>query len=86
MQVPTVYAPQVLLSCLQVWEQTPGLYVPQVGDRVVYLQQGHKLYYDRLQDKRRGPWDTIISTAVRPEHYVLTSTMKHRSMYMLSRP
>lgn len=46
------------------WEQTPGVYVPQVGDQVVYLQQGHKLYYERLRDKRRGPWDTIVSTAV----------------------
>ena len=48
----------------QVWEQTPGVYVPQVGDQVVYLQQGHKLYYERLREKRRGPWDTIVSTAV----------------------
>jgi len=38
--------------------------VPQVGDRVVYLQQGHKQYHERLRDKRRGPWDTIVSTAV----------------------
>lgn len=50
---------------LQVSEQTPGVYVPQVGDKVVYLQQGHKLYLERLRDKRRGPWDAIISTAVR---------------------
>ncbi len=49
---------------MQVTEQTPGVYVPQLGDRVVYLQQGHKLYHDRLRDKRRGPWDTIISTVV----------------------
>ena len=49
---------------IQVTEQTPGVYVPQVGDRVVYLQQGHKLYHERLRDKRRGPWDTIVSTAV----------------------
>ena len=53
-------------DCAQVTEQTPGVYVPQIGDRVVYLQQGHKLYHERLRDKRRGPWDTIVSTAVVP--------------------
>ena len=51
---------------MQVTEQTPGVYVPQIGDRVVYLQQGHKMYHERLRDKRRGPWDTIVSTAVIP--------------------
>ncbi len=49
---------------MQVTEQTPGVYVPQIGDTVVYLQQGHKMYHERLRDKRRGPWDTIVSTAV----------------------
>ena len=52
--------------------------MPQVGDQVVYLQQGHKLYYDRLRDKRRGPWDTIVSTAVYPEPHGVASTIDHK--------
>ena len=59
----------------QVTEQTPGVYVPQVGDRVVYLQQGHKLYHERLREKRRGPWDTIVSTAVTHSLYTLQEPM-----------
>jgi hypothetical protein len=50
---------------LQVWEQTPGVYVPQLGDEVVYLKEGHQVYFQKIGDKRRGPWDTIVSTAVR---------------------
>ncbi len=49
---------------MQVLGQTPGVYVPQLGDDVVYLQQGHRLYFQKMNDKRRGPWDTVISTAV----------------------
>lgn len=45
-------------------EQTPGLYVPQLGDAVVYLQDGHRAYFAKLSDKRRGPWDAIVSTEV----------------------
>ncbi|KAK9915369.1 hypothetical protein WJX75_008121 [Coccomyxa subellipsoidea] len=50
-------------SWLQVLAQTPGVYVPQLGDDVVYLQQGHRLYFEKMNDKRRGPWDTVISNA-----------------------
>ncbi len=50
----------------QVLAQTPGVYVPQLGDDVVYLQHGHRLYFEKMNDKRRGPWDTVVSTAVRP--------------------
>ncbi len=49
---------------VQVLGQTPGVYVPQMGDDVVYLQQGHRLYFQKMNDKRRGPWDTVMSTAV----------------------
>jgi hypothetical protein len=49
---------------MQVLAQTPGVYVPQLGDDVVYLQQGHRLYFEKMNDKRRGPWDTVISNAV----------------------
>ena len=57
--------------------------MPQVGDRVVYLQQGHKLYYDRLRDKRRGPWDTIVSTAVCSEHYALKYHAAQKHVYAM---
>lgn len=57
---------------LQVWEQTPGVYVPQLGDEVVYLKDGHQKYFRNINDKRRCPWDTIVSTAVCPQRLLLT--------------
>lgn len=46
-------------------EQMPGVYIPQQGDQVVYLTQGHKRYLERTNDKRLGPWQSLVSTAVR---------------------
>ena len=49
----------------QVTWRTPGVYVPQLGDDVVYLQVGHRKCLSANNNKLQGPWDSIVSTAVR---------------------
>ncbi|KAL4448446.1 hypothetical protein ABPG75_005665 [Micractinium tetrahymenae] len=44
---------------LLVSEQTPGVYVPQVGDSVVYLREGHERFLTSTNDKRPPPWHTL---------------------------
>ncbi|KAL8481278.1 hypothetical protein ACS0TY_027705 [Phlomoides rotata] len=34
-------------------------YIPQLGDGVVYLRQGHQEYILHVQSRNRGPWETI---------------------------
>ncbi|KAL3137809.1 hypothetical protein ABBQ38_005065 [Trebouxia sp. C0009 RCD-2024] len=48
---------------LQVTWRTPGVYVPQLGDQVVYLQVGHHKFLSANNNKLQGPWDSIVSTA-----------------------
>lgn len=48
----------------QAWEQTPGVYVPQLADAVVYIQEGHRVALAQLSDKRSGPWEALVSTEV----------------------
>lgn len=57
----------VLKTCsvVQVTWRTPGVYVPQLGDDVVYLQVGHRKFLSANNNKLQGPWDSIVSTAVR---------------------
>ncbi len=46
---------------LQGVDTTPGVYVPQAGDVVVYLQQGHALYLDNVHDHTTvRPWQTMV--------------------------
>lgn len=52
-------------NVVQVTWRTPGVYVPQLGDEVVYLQVGHRKFLSANNNKLQGPWDTIVSTAVR---------------------
>ncbi|KAL0024726.1 hypothetical protein WJX77_011758 [Trebouxia sp. C0004] len=47
---------------LQVSWRTPGVYVPQLGDEVVYLQVGHRKFLSHNNNKLQGPWDSIVST------------------------
>ena len=37
----------------------PGVYVPQVGDDVVYIRQGHAAVLEDTQDQRPPPWETV---------------------------
>lgn len=53
------------MQCMQVSWRTPGVYVPQLGDEVVYLQVGHRKFLSDSSNKLQGPWDTLVSTAVR---------------------
>lgn len=46
---------------MQAGEQAPAVYVPQMGDSVVYLRAGHKEYLDSTRDKRRPPWLLVLS-------------------------
>lgn len=40
--------------------QVPGLYVPQVGDEVVYLWRGHAALFEALNDKATArPWTEL---------------------------
>ena len=61
---------------MQVTWRTPGVYVPQLGDDVVYLQVGHRKFLSANNNKLQGPWDSIVSTAVRhaPDVPVLSSS------------
>ena len=52
------------IGCMQVSWRTPGVYVPQLGDEVVYLQVGHRKFLSDNGNKLQGPWDSIVSTAV----------------------
>lgn len=49
----------------QVDKQQPGVYVPQLGDEVVYLREGHAKFLADTADKRRPPWETLVPTEVR---------------------
>jgi hypothetical protein len=49
----------------QVGSQTPGVYVPQLGDEVVYLREGHAIYLSKTHDKRRAPYDEVVARSVR---------------------
>lgn len=73
---------------VQAWQQTPGVYIPQLGDEVVYLKDGHQKYFKNINDKRRGPWDTIVSTAVRAPWASITDTtgQSHASAHDLKSP
>ena len=42
----------------------PGTYVPQLGDEVVYLREGHALYLNGTGDKRLPPWEMLLSSQV----------------------
>ncbi|KAK9829398.1 hypothetical protein WJX72_005590 [[Myrmecia] bisecta] len=55
--------PEVAYSWLQGWKQNPGTYIPQQGDEVVYLQEGHAKYLELIKDKQQGPWETLVGTA-----------------------
>lgn len=46
-------------------KQQPGVYVPQLGDEVVYLREGHAKFLTDTSDKRQPPWETLIPAEVR---------------------
>jgi len=51
-------------ACVQVSWRTPGVYVPQLGDEVVYMQVGHRKFLFHNNNKLQGPWESIVSTLV----------------------
>ena len=36
----------------------PSVYVPQMGDDVVYLRVGHARFLESRNDKRQPPWES----------------------------
>lgn len=34
-------------------------YIPQLGDNVAYMRQGHQEYLEHVRSKESGPWETI---------------------------
>lgn len=45
------------ISWLMLCEHEPGYrYIPQLGDEVVYLRQGHQEYIEKYAPYERGPW------------------------------
>jgi len=40
-------------------EYRPGFYIPQAGDDVVYLREGHAAVVTATSDKRAPPWQTM---------------------------
>ncbi len=42
----------------QVAAQVPSVYVPQMGDDVVYLRVGHARFLESRNDKRQPPWES----------------------------
>ncbi|PSC70372.1 WD40 YVTN repeat-like-containing domain,Bromodomain isoform [Micractinium conductrix] len=53
------WRPYVNYAWLSVSAHTPGVYVPQAGDAVVYLREGHQKYLDSTNDKRPAPWQVL---------------------------
>ena len=47
----------------QVGQQVPSVYVPQMGDRVVYLRTGHQRFLESTNDKRPPPWEALTVSA-----------------------
>ncbi|CAO2818728.1 unnamed protein product [Amaranthus hypochondriacus] len=48
------------ISWLMLSEHEPGYrYIPQLGDEVVYLRQGHQEYIENYNPSDRGPWVTM---------------------------
>uniref|UniRef100_A0A803M7J1 Bromo domain-containing protein n=1 Tax=Chenopodium quinoa TaxID=63459 RepID=A0A803M7J1_CHEQI len=48
------------ISWLMLSEHEPGYrYIPQLGDEVVYLRQGHQEYIEKYAPHERGPWNTM---------------------------
>jgi len=41
----------------------PSVYVPQMGDEVVYLRTGHQRFLDSQNDKRPPPWEYLTVSA-----------------------
>lgn len=63
---PGVRAPRPVeaYGWLQAACPVPGVYVPQVGDAVAYLQQGHALYLANIHDhKTTRPWEQVLGIA-----------------------
>lgn len=57
---PNTHRPDVCFSWLQRAERARGEYVPQLGDWVVYVAQGHAEYLDACGDtSAQRPWLTI---------------------------
>ena len=56
----------------------PVVYVPQLGDEVVYLQVGHQKFLSDNNNKMLGPWTSMVSTQVRFYCRSLLSPMSQR--------
>lgn len=54
----------------QVSSTAPAVYVPQMGDAVMYLRDGHKAYLRATNDKRRPPCDTMQVRTPLPPLYI----------------
>ena len=48
----------------QVRWRVPGVYVPQLGDDVVYLTIGHQKFWTANNNKLQGPWNSVVSIEV----------------------
>ena len=57
----------------------PGVYVPQLGDDVVYIWEGHQQYLETTNDKARGPWTTVTSTDVSSNCLLTQARLFHPS-------
>ncbi|KNA26026.1 hypothetical protein SOVF_000950 [Spinacia oleracea] len=48
------------ISWLMLSEHEPGYrYIPQLGDELVYMRQGHQEYIQQYAPYERGPWNSI---------------------------
>lgn len=73
------YINRMLCFHVQVSWRMPGVYVPQLGDEVVYLQVGHRKFLSDNNNKLQGPWDSIVSTLVSQNSY-LGGLLRHQVM------
>ncbi|KAK7246296.1 hypothetical protein RIF29_41159 [Crotalaria pallida] len=51
-------------------------YIPQLGDEVVYLRQGHQEYMDHSRKRESGPW-TSLKGHVRPVEYCIVERLEY---------
>lgn len=57
---------------LQAASAVPGVYVPQVGDSVAYLQQGHALYLANVHDQKTPrPWEQVLCVDLRVDSWLV---------------
>ena len=67
---------------MQECQQLPGMYVPQLGDRVYYIWQGHEAYLRSTSDAETvpqpSPWELLRSQVSHDGLFQTLEDFQHR--------